>query len=132
MRRDFLIILAIFITFLMISSATAVPKVNSDHLIEKINVIEEYKELIGGKLSNIDSDIVTTGLIDLLVQLIQWIIGLVQQLIDIVLDLFRIVDLIEYLIGLIVNLFELILSLIDYIFDIFNPNPIWLIISLKS
>ena len=124
MRKGFLIILAIFITILMISSATAVPKVNSDYIIEKINVIEEYKELIGGKLSNIGSDIGTTGLIDFLIQLIQWIIGLVQQLIDIVLDLFGIVNLIEYLIGLIVNLFELILSLIDYIFDIFNPNPI--------
>ena len=121
MGRGFLLIGVIFISFLMISSATAVPKVYSDPLIEQINKFEEYKELIECKISDINIDGVTNGLIDLLIKIIQWIISLVQQIIDIVLDLFGIIDLIEYLISLIVYLFELILSLIDAIFEIFNP-----------
>jgi len=122
MRNVFLIIGIVFTTLLMISTVTAVPKVNSDPLMDKINEIEGYKELIDGKLVGINIDADNGGLIDFLIQIIQWIIDLVQQLIDVVLDLFGIVDLIEYLIGLIDALFELIMDLIDAIIDIFTPN----------
>jgi phage-related protein len=124
MRKIFLLIGAIFTALLMISTVTAVPQVNSDPLMDKINEIEENKRMIDEKLASINPDIETGGLIDLLIQIIQWIIALVQQIIDFILDIFGLVELIEYLIGLIVTLFELIMSLIDFIIDIFTPDAV--------
>ena len=124
MRKIFLLIGAIFTALLMISTVTAVPQVNSDPLMDKINEIEENKRMIDEKLAAINPDIETGGLIDLLIQIIQWIIALVQQIIDFILDIFGLVELIEYMIGLIVTLFELIMSLIDFIIDIFTPDAV--------
>jgi hypothetical protein len=124
MRKIILIIGTIFTTFLIISTATAVPKTNSESLINKINEIEEYKELINDRIIDINHEIEKGGIIDFLIKIILWLIGLVQQLINIVLDIFNIIDLIEYLIELIFTLFALIIALIDYILNIFTPDII--------
>ena len=122
MKKIFLLIGTIFTTLLMISTVTAVPQVHSNPLMEKINEIEENKRIIDERLADINPDAETGGLIDLLIQIILWLIALVQQIINLILDIFGLVELIEYLIGLIVALFELIMSLINFIIDIFTPD----------
>lgn len=124
MKRFILSLGAVFIVLLMVSTVTAVPQVNSNPLIIKINEIEENKKIINEKFADIIIDVETGGLIDILRQIIEWLIDFVQQIIDLILDIFGLVDLIEYLIGLIASLFELIMSLINFIIDIFNPNAL--------
>jgi hypothetical protein len=137
---------AILIGLLMISSATAVPKVNSDPLMGKINEIEKNKKTIEENINNKTLDLKTKGsinllikkikdtiysitldlksglLINLLVKIIQWLISLVQELINFVNNLFNLVELIYTLINSIVTLYELIIQLINYIKDIFTPQ----------
>jgi len=122
MKRIFLILWSIFTALLMISTVSAVPKVNSDPIMDKIDVIEEYKKLIDEEVNDMLLDVETGGLIDILIQLIQWIINFVQQLISLILQIFGLVDLIEYLINLIVTLYEVIMAFIDFILSIFTPN----------
>jgi len=122
MKKIFFSIGTIFTILLMISTVTAVPQVNSNPLMDKINEIEEYKRIIDEKVTNKNPDVESGWLIDLLIQIIQWVIDIVQQMINFVLEIFGIVELIEYLISLIVNLFELIMALIDFIVDIFTPD----------
>ena len=122
MKKIFFSIGTIFTILLMISTVTAVPQVNSNPLMDKINEIEEYERIIDEKLVAINPDVENGGLIDLLIQIIQWLIALVQQIINFILDIFGLVELIEYLISLIVSLFELIMALIDFIIDIFTPD----------
>lgn len=122
MRRNFLLLGVFFTTLLMISSVTAIPAANSDPLMDKIHEIEKIKKIIDEKLTNIDFEFSTIGLIDILIQIIQLIISFIQQLISLILDIFGLIDLIEYLIGLLVTLFELIMSLINFIIDLFTPK----------
>jgi hypothetical protein len=124
MKRFILPLGAVLIVLLMVSTVTAVPQVNSNPLMIKINEIEENKKIITEKLTDIKVDVETGGIIDILRQIIEWLIDLVQRIIDLILDIFGLVDLIEYLIGLIVSLFELIMTLINFIIDIFNPNTL--------
>jgi hypothetical protein len=133
---------AIIIGLLMISSATAVPKVNSDPLMDKINEIEKNKKIIEENISNKTLDLKTRGSINLLIkiiketiyditldlkagliiQIIQWLISLIQKLINLITGIFNLVELIYNLINLIVNLYELIIKLINFIQDIFTPK----------
>ena len=124
MKRIFLLLGTVLTAMLMISTVTAVPNVNSNPLMDKINEIEETKKMIDDKLDNINFEVTTTGIIDILIQIIRLIISFVQQLISLILDIFGLIELIEYLISLIVTLIELIMALVNYIIDLFTPNAI--------
>ena len=108
----------------MLSTVSAVPKVNSDPLMNKIDFIEETFYFLDKEIKCFLLDIENGGIIDFLKQIIQWIIGIVEQLISIVLELFGLIELIEYLFSLIMVLYEMILDLIDFILSIFSPNSI--------
>ena len=114
MKKYILFFGSIFISLLMISTVTAVPKVNSDPLIDKIQELEEMEKMIFDKLDVIKTDVESLGIIDLLIQIIQW-------LIDVIMEIFGLVSLIETLVNLIVQLFNVIINLINYIIDIFTP-----------
>ena len=114
MKKYILFFGSIFISLLMISTVTAVPKVNSDPLIDKIQELEEMEKMIFDKLDVIKTDVESGGIIDLLIQIIQW-------LIDVIMEIFGLVSLIETLVNLIVQLFNVIINLINYIIDIFTP-----------
>lgn len=124
MKKIFIYINSIFITFIMISTATAVPTIKSDSLMEKINEIELSKRIINDKLADLNPDVLSLGIIDFLIRIIQLLISFVQEIINLVLEIFNLVELIEYLIELIITLYELILSLINFIIDIFTPNTL--------
>ena len=124
MKRIYLIIFSFFTVSLLLSTVSAVPKVNSDPLMDKIDYIEETFNFLDKETKCFLSDIENGGIIDFLKQIIQWIIGIVEQLISIVLELFGLIELIEYLFSLVMTLYEMILDLIDFILNIFSPNSI--------
>jgi len=131
---------AIVIGLLMISSATAVPNVNSEPLMNKISQIEKTKKMIEENIANKNLDLKTRAsinlfittikdtiagitlnfkpfgfIITLLILIIQWLILIVQNLINVVELLFTLVNLIG-------TLFDLIMELINLIIDIFTPG----------
>jgi hypothetical protein len=130
----------------MISSATAVPKVNSDPLMNKINEIEKTKKIIEENnnykildlktmgsikfLTKIIKDTIyditlnlkAGGLIDLIIKIIQWLISLIQQITTLINSLANLVQLIYNLINIIVNLYDLIIKLINFIKSIITPK----------
>jgi phage-related protein len=138
---------AIIVGLLMISSATAVPKVNSDPLMDIITDIEKNKQLLEENINNKTFDLKTKesinqlinkikdtfynitpnlklgGLIDLLIKIIQWLITFIQQLITVISAIYNIVELIYTLITVLFTLYNLILQLIEFIQDILNPEP---------
>ena len=134
---------AILIGLLMVSSATAVPKVNSDPLMNKINEIEKNKKIIEENINNKTLDLKTIGSINLLIKniketihdlmldiksaglilkIIQWLISLIQKILTLINDLTNLVQLINNLLTAIVNLYNLIIKLIDFIKSIFTPK----------
>ena len=108
MKKFTLILGSIFISIIMISTVSAVPQVNSNPIMDKINIIEENKKIIENTLSLINPDVENGGLIDLLMQLIQWLINIVQEIITLILQIFNLVDLVEDLIQLIVTIIVLL------------------------
>ena len=108
----------------MISTVSAVPKINSDPLMDKIQEIEEIERQINEKLDTLTLDVETGGIIDLIIQLIEWLIDFVQQLISAIGRIFQLVELIAYLISLIVRLYEMIMAIIEFILNLFSPDLI--------
>lgn len=110
-----------FIIFFMVSTVTAIPKINSDPLMDRIYKIEQKQLNLSEKISEIYINLEKGGLIDLLTKIIQWLIDLVEETINLVLEIFNLVEIIGYLIDLISSLLNAIMELIDRIFEIFNP-----------
>ena len=139
---------AIIVGLLMISSATAVPKANSDPLMDIISDIEKNKQLLEENINNKTFDQTTResidllinkikdamytitpnlkigGLIDLLIKIIQWLITFIQQLINVISAIYNIVELIYTLVTVLMTLYNLIIQLIEFIQDILNPQPL--------
>ena len=140
---------AIIIGLLLMSSATAVPTVNSDPLMNIIDDIEKTKmmieENIAGKtldlktgesinlliksikdtIYDINPDSQTSGIIiNLLILIIKLIISIVQNLINLVYQIINLVEIIKTLVNLIGTLFNLIIELINLIIDIFTPGTL--------
>jgi hypothetical protein len=134
---------AILIGLLMVSSAAAVPKVNSDPLMNKVNEIEKSKKIIEENINNKTLDLKTRESINLLIKniketiydltldiksaglilkIIQWLISLIQKILTFINDLTKLVQLINNLLTAIVNLYNLIIKLIDFIKSIFTPT----------
>ena len=91
-RKILLIICVFFTSFLMISTVTAVPKVNSNPLLVKINEIEDYKNILDVEVKKMILDVENGGLIDILIQLIKFIINFVEQLISLITQIFGLVN----------------------------------------
>lgn len=139
---------AVLAVLLLVSSATAVPKVNSDPLMDVITEIEKNQKIIEEDISNINlnlpikdsinlvgkkiKDIICNvnpkldlgDLINLIIQIIQWLISILQKVISVITMLYNLVNLIYNLINLITTLYNLILDLIEFIKDLFNPQPL--------
>ena len=116
---------AIAVALLMMSTATAVSQTNSKIVMDIVNEVEQNKDILEGKLTEIFLDnIKLDGIINLLIQLIILIIKLVLKIIEIVQGIMRLVNLIQNLIAALTTLFQLVQSLIELIQEIFNPEPL--------
>jgi hypothetical protein len=134
---------AIVIGLLMISTATAVPKVNSDPVMNIISEIEKNKKIIEEEISNKTLDLKTResisllvkrikdtiynvtstlkigDLIDLLIKIIQWLVTFIQKLVNLINLISSLAELIYNLVNTIVTLYNLILKIIDLIKSLF-------------
>jgi hypothetical protein len=134
---------AIVIGLLMISTATAVPKVNSDPVMNIISEIEKNKKIIEEEISNKTLDLKTResisllvkrikdtiynvtstlkigDLIDLLIKIIQWLVTFIQKLVNLISLISSLAELIYNLVNTIVTLYNLILKIIDLIKSLF-------------
>jgi hypothetical protein len=139
---------AIVIGLLMVSSATAVPKVNSDPLMNIITEIEQNTKIIKESISDKTLDLKTQGSInllikkikdsisdkssklgignlwDLLIQIIQWLITFLQKLINLVSLIANLAQLIYNLVTIIVNIYNIIIQIINFIKNLLNPQPL--------
>ena len=123
MKKINVIAAALLSVFLMVSVVTAVPQSNSTTVMNVIQDIEQERNILQDRLSNIYVlDPQFGGIIDLIKQLILLIIQAILDLIDIVRNLIGLVALIDYLIQLFMTLVEAIMALIEIIMNIFNPS----------
>jgi len=123
MKKYFIILGAFFIVSLLISTTTAVPKVQSDSVLDFISEAKEKNNIIDFKnLKNQILNIQSGGIIDLLIQLITLIIQFVLEIIGVIQNIIGLVNLVQNLIDAFTTLFQLIQDLIDLINEIFNPT----------
>lgn len=125
MKKYYIELGAIVVALLMMSTVTAVPQTHSKVVMDIVDKIEQKKDVLEEKLTEIFlDDLKLGGIIDFLIQLIILIIQLVMKIIEIVQGIMGLINLIQNLIAALTTLFQLVQSLIELIQDIFNPEPL--------
>ena len=123
MKKTMIILGAVFISLLLISSATAVPQTHSKpamNMIEKIEQKTTVVEALKQKSNTLDPE--GKNCIDWIIQLLRSILNVIYQLIQLVLDLFQIIQILEAIIAAIYQLVDLIIQFINTIIDLFTPD----------
>jgi hypothetical protein len=117
----------------LVSAATAVPQIQGKHIIQKLEGIQQQKEILEGKGTQIREQLenffkekspLPTGIIEWLIQLILLLIRIVEAMIQFILDVMELGALIEYLIERILILIDLIIQFIEWILNLFTPDKI--------
>ena len=111
----------VFISLLLISTATAIPQTYSKPVMDVIET-KEKNLFFEEKLENV---IESTGIIDWIIQLLQMLLNLISDLIQFVLDLFQIVNLIDMIISALNQLVNVIAQFIQAFIDLFNPAQLY-------
>ena len=125
MKKYFMAMGSIFISILLVTTVTAIPNSQSNIIINKINEISEINNSINNeKLSIFLSNILSVGIIELLIQLITLLVQFILEMIEIIQNVIGLVNLIQNLISAFTTLFELLQELIDLITNLFNPSAI--------
>ena len=100
MKKLLIIFGAIFVIFLLISNATAVPQINSEPIMKKVSDTKKQIKLLGeklevynGKIGNIN--IYPTGIFDFLIAILNFLIDLINSIIDFILE-YRPISIEEY------------------------------------
>jgi hypothetical protein len=117
----------------LVSASTAVPQVQGNQVIQKIEDMQQQKEILEGKCVQIREKLdnyfkqkapLPGGIIELLIQIILLLIRIVESIIQFVLDVMELGVLIEYLIERILVLIDLIIQFVEWILNLFNPDAI--------
>jgi phage-related protein len=147
MKKYIIMSVSLAAIFLMISTVSAVPQVQSQFTLKRLNKSEEIQRLIDQRIKSLEEiknkdqlmknnyeealelikiyilDIGMLGpFLDWLINLINSIINLIQTLIDFISDLLSLANLIDLLIESIQQLISMVQQLIQWIIDLFNPN----------
>ena len=126
MKKSIIILGAIAIVSLMISTATAVPQVHSEPVMKIVNDVEQkktfFEEKIEGFSEKIALDVEPGGIIDTIIAIIQFIIELIMEIIQLIADLMQLGNLIMALIAAIEALISIITQFIEWIMGILNPE----------
>ena len=109
-----------FTCFLMISTVTAIPQTSSQPMMNYIRDLEENSASINKEILNeLKINGHPTGIIDLLKNLILFIIQIIYDFIEAIKNLIDLVNLIDFLIDLISLLVSIIQDLIDAFLNLF-------------
>ena len=129
MKTILVILGAIAVVLLMVSTVTAVPQVHSTPMMEILNEVEQKKILINGKLGAFSDKIADklvnvepTGIITWLIKLIVSLIEFIRNIINFISSIIQLAELIITLISLITTLDEVIMQFIEWIQGILNPE----------
>jgi len=147
MKKYVIILISLAAVCLLVSSATAVPQVQSQSnlkrlkkseevqqiIIDRAKIIEELKndnQLLKNDYKEIEEllriNLLDNGMLgpflDWLINLINQIINIIQNLIDLISDILSLANLITLLIEKINQLISLVQEFIQWIIDLFNPN----------
>jgi hypothetical protein len=133
MNKTISICIPLIIVTLLISATTAVPHVQGNQVMQKVDEMQQRKDVLEAKCIQIMDKInnhfknkvpFQAGIIELIIQLILLLIRIVESIIQFILDIMELGTLIEYLIGRILFLIDLIIQFIEWILGIFNPAKI--------
>lgn len=116
MQKGVLVLGAILVSLLMVSTATAVPTTHSKPVMDVIDTIEEKKEQMQS------TDVLSKGIFQLIWQIILALINLIMKIVEIVNIVTSIIQLIQALINGISTLIEMIQNFIELINDLINPD----------
>ena len=129
MKKSIIIFGAIFIIFLMISNATAVPQSYGKSITsnikdneQKILLLEETFELSIEKVNDMIYNVQSKGLFENLLALIQFLIDFISKIINFIKAVMQIGQLILTLINLVKALVNVINQFIDWLQDLLNPE----------
>ncbi len=126
MKKSIIVLGAIAIVSLMISTATAVPQVHSEPVMKIVNDVEQnktfFEEKIEGFSEEIALDVEPEGIIDTIIAIIQFIIELIMGIIQFIADLMQLGNLILALIAAMEALISIITQFIEWIMGILNPE----------
>jgi len=122
MKHTYVLFGAFFTLVLMVSTVTAVPYNYSQPAMKAIEKIEEKRAMNSILSADSESNVLSKGLIDLIIQILLAILSFIQKLIAFVFDLFQIVNLIEMIISAIMQLITVIFEFIQAIMDLISPD----------
>lgn len=129
MKKLLIIFGAIFVIFLLISNATAVPQINSEPIMKKVSDTKKQIKLLGeklevynGKIGNININIYPTGIFDFLIAILNFLIDLINSIIDFILEFMELGALILAFINALRSLINVINQFIDWIQDFFDAG----------
>lgn len=133
MNKTLSVCIPLLIVTLLVSTSTAVPQIQGNQVIQKIEDMQQQKEILEGKCNQIREKLdsyfkematLPTGIIEWLIQLILILIRIVEATIQFILDVMELGVLIEYLIERILILIDLIITFVEWILNLFNPDKI--------
>jgi len=133
MSKTLSVCIPLLMVTLLVSASTAVPQVQGNQVIQKIEDMQQQKEILEGKYIQIREKLdnyfkqkvpLPGGIIELLIQLILLLIRIVESVIQFILDVMELGTLIEYLIERILVLIDLIIQFVEWILNLFNPDTI--------
>jgi len=129
MKKSLILLGAIAVVLLMLSTVTAVPQVHSTPVMNIVNEVEQKKTLINGKTGAFSDKMVDKlvniqpgGIITWLINLITSMINFIKNIINFISSIIQLAELIISLIDLITALYEMIMQFIEWIRGIFNPE----------
>jgi hypothetical protein len=133
MNKTLGVCIPLLLVTLLVSASTAVPQVQGNQVLQKIEDMQQHKDILATKCTQIREKINTyfkekaplpAGIIELLIQIILILIRIVESIIQFILEIMELGVLIEYLIGRILVLIDLIIQFVEWILNLFNPTKI--------
>jgi len=119
MKKGVILIGALFVTLLLISTVTAVPTSHSQPVMKKINQIEQQEKQL-----ETFGDTIPQGIFDLIWQILLALFNLIVKIIEVVNTILTIVQLIQALLNGLQTLIQLIQDFIELINELLNPESV--------
>lgn len=117
MKKGVIYIGALFVTILMISTATAVPTTHSKPVMDVINTIEKQDE-------KFEPSNVPIGILNLIWQILVALFNLVMKIAEVVSIVASIIQLVQALVNGLQTVIQMLQNVIDLINDLFNPEEV--------
>ena len=129
MKKSLIVLGAIAVVLLMVSTATAVPQVHSTPMMEIVNEVEQKRAILEGefgvcteKLEDISFNVQPRGIIDTIIAIILFLIQILNSIIQFIMNIMQIGNIILALIDAIMALIDVITQFIEWIQGILNPE----------